>query len=268
MLSQDPTGTQNLTEIVTARDAALTIDGIAVSKPGNVISDAIQGVTITLLKPTNSTASIDVARDITTVKTSVEEFVKSYNELKKTITDLTAYNPATKKGAALQGDSAMRSLEMQIDGILSTPLSTPAGSLTTLSQIGVSRQTNGSLAIDSTKFNTALTTQFDEVAGLFAAIGKTTDSQINFKSTNASTVPGNYDVSINSLGTQGSSVGEKNLNLGATTIEKDTTIKTTVDGVNASSGRLFLNSIGNDGAIRHQRHRRFLFGRQVCHCCY
>jgi len=234
LMSQDPVGTQNLTEIVGAKDASLTIDGIPVSKPGNVINDAIQGVTITLLKPTNATASIDVARDIATVKTSVEEFVKSYNELKKIITDLTAYNPATKKGAALQGDSAMRSLEMQIDGILSTPLSTPVGSLTTLSQIGVSRQTNGSLAIDSTKFNTALTTEFDEVAGLFAAIGKTTDGQVNFKTTNASTVPGNYDVSVNNLATQGSSVGQKNLNLSATTIEKDTSIKTMIDGVSAS----------------------------------
>jgi flagellar hook-associated protein 2 len=210
------------------------VDGIPVSKPGNVINDVIQGVTITLLKPTGATASIDVARDTATVKTAVEDFVKSYNELKKIITELTAYNAATKKGAALQGDSAMRSLEMQIDGILSAPLSTPVGSLTTLSQIGVSKQTNGSLAIDSTKLNTALTSQFDEVAGLFAAIGKTTDNLVNFKSTAPTTVPGNYDVFVESLGTQGSSVGQENLNLRSANIAKDTTIKATIDGVNAT----------------------------------
>jgi flagellar hook-associated protein 2 len=128
----------------------------------------------------------------------------------------------------------MRSLEMQIDGILSAPLSTPVGSLTTLSQIGVSKQTNGSLAIDSTKLNTALTSQFDEVAGLFAAIGKTTDNLVNFKSTAPTTVPGNYDVFVESLGTQGSSVGQENLNLRSANIAKDTTIKATIDGVNAT----------------------------------
>jgi flagellar hook-associated protein 2 len=234
LLSQDPTATQNLSEIVAAKDASLSVDGIPVSKPGNVINDVIQGVTITLLKPTGATASIDVARDTATVKTAVEDFVKSYNELKKIITELTAYNAATKKGAALQGDSAMRSLEMQIDGILSAPLSTPVGSLTTLSQIGVSKQTNGSLAIDSTKLNTALTSQFDEVAGLFAAIGKTTDNLVNFKSTAPTTVPGNYDVFVESLGTQGSSVGQENLNLRSANIAKDTTIKATIDGVNAT----------------------------------
>lgn len=234
LLSQDPTGTQNLSEIVAAKDASLTIDGIKVSKPGNVINDVIPGVTITLLKPTNSTASLDVARDVATVKTSVEDFVKSYNELKKVITDLTAYNAATKKGAALQGDSAMRSLDSQIDAILSTPLSTPAGSMTTLSQIGVSRQANGSLAIDATKLSTALGTKFDEVAGLFAAIGKSTDNLVNFKSTSALTVPGSYGVSVAGLASQGSIVGKVNLNSDSTTIEKDTSVKVTVDGVTAS----------------------------------
>jgi flagellar hook-associated protein 2 len=171
---------------------------------------------------------------VASVKTSVEEFVKSYNELKKVIIDLTAYNAATKKGAALQGDSAMRSLDSQIESILSSPLSTPAGSLTTLSQIGVSKQANGSLAIDSTKLNTALSTQFDEVAGLFAAIGKSTDSMVNFKANLPTTVPGNYAVSVASLGAQGSTVGNKNLNYGSTTIDKDVTLKATVDGISAT----------------------------------
>jgi flagellar hook-associated protein 2 len=234
LLSQDPIGTQNLTEIVGAKDAALVVDGIPVTKPGNVIKDVIQGVTITLLKPTSSPASVEVSRDVATVKTSVEEFVKSYNELKKVILDLTAYNAATKKGAALQGDSAMRSLDSQIESILSSPLGTPAGSLTTLSQIGVSKQTSGSLAIDSTKLNTALSTQFDEVAGLFAAIGKSTDSMVNFKATSPTTVPGSYAVAVSALGSQGSSIGRRNLNYGSTTIDKDTTINATVDGVSAS----------------------------------
>jgi flagellar hook-associated protein 2 len=234
LLSQDPTGTQNLSEIMAAKDASLVIDGIRVSKPGNVINDVIPGITLTLLKPSGSTGSIDVARDIATVKTSVEDFVKSYNELKKMITELTAYNPATKKGAALQGDSAMRSLDSQIDAILTTPLSSPAGSLTTLSQIGVSRQANGSLGIDSAKFGAALNTHFNEVAGLFAAIGKTTDEMVNFKSTGAATVPGSYAVSVSTTATQGSSVGRRNLNSGSTTIEKGTSVKVDVDGVKAS----------------------------------
>ena len=58
----------------------MTVDGIKVTKPGNIIKDAIPGVTLTLLKPSNSTISVDVARDVATVKASVEDFVKNYNK--------------------------------------------------------------------------------------------------------------------------------------------------------------------------------------------
>jgi flagellar hook-associated protein 2 len=233
LLTHDPAGTQKLSEIAAGKDASLMIDGIPVSKPSNLINDAIQGVTLTLLSPGKST-TLKIGRDTAAVKTSVEDFVKSYNEFKKTITDLTAYNEATKKGAPLQGDSAMRSLDSQVDSILNTPLGTPAGSFTTLSQIGISRQVDGSLALDSTKFNDALETKFNDVAGLFAAIGKTTDTLVNYKTTSADTLPGNYSISVLQQATQGGITGNQNLDLGLTTIDQGSSIKASIDGRSAS----------------------------------
>ncbi len=234
LLGNDPAGTQNMSEIVTAKNAALVVDGVSVSKASNSINDVVQGVTLTLLKPTTSPATLTVARDTATVQTSVEGFVKAYNDLNKVITDLTAYNPTTKKAAALQGDSAVRSLKSQIDGMLSAAVSTSAGSLTTLSQIGVGKQTNGSLAIDSTKLTNALNTQFSDIAGLFAAVGKSTDSLVTFKSAPSSTLPGNYAVNVTTIATQGQSTGSVNLNLGSTTIASGTSITATVDGTSAA----------------------------------
>lgn len=234
LLSNDPAGTQNLSEIVTAKNAALVVDGVAVSKASNSVNDVLQGVTLNLLKPTTSPATLTVARDTATVQTSVEGFVKAYNDLNKVISDLTAYNPATKKAAALQGDSAVRSLKSQIDGMLSVAVSTSAGSLTTLSQIGVGKQTNGTLAIDSTKLTNALNTQFSDIAGLFAAVGKSTDSLVAFKSAPSSTLPGNYAVNVTTIATQGQSTGSVNLNLGTTTIASGTSITATVDGTSAA----------------------------------
>ncbi len=234
LLSHDPSGTKKLSEITPASNASLTVDGIPVSKDSNSINDVIQGVTLNLLRPGDAPATLDVSRDTGAVKTSVEEFVKSYNELKKVITELTAYNEATKKGAALQGDSAMRSLESQIDTLLSTPLNTPAGSLNTLSQIGVSKQANGTLALDSAKFDKAMETKFSEVAALFSSIGKTTDSQVNFKATSPATKSGNYAISVSQLATQGSVTGNLRISDSSTTISSGTTINVTVDGSTAA----------------------------------
>lgn len=234
LFTHDPVGPKKLTEIATAKDASLIIDGIPVSKTSNTVKDAIQGVTLELHNSSPAPATLEIGRDTVSVKNSVEDFVKAYNDLKKTITDLTAYNAATKKGAALQGDSAMRSLESQIDGILGNAINSTGSSLTTLSQIGVSKQTNGTLAIDSTKLNNAIDTKFNEVAGLFAAIGKSTDNLINYKGATAVTKPGNYAVTVSQLAGQGGTVGSVNLNAAPVSIDSGTSINVSVDGVSAS----------------------------------
>jgi flagellar hook-associated protein 2 len=233
LLTHDAAGTQKLSEIVAGKDASLVIDGIPVSKTSNTINDAIPGVTLNLLGA-GSKNTLKIGRDTESVKTSVEGFVKTYNDLKKTIKDLTAYNEATKKGATLQGDSAMRSLDRELDAMLATPLGTPAGSYTTLSQIGISKQTDGSLAIDSGKLGKAMEEKFNDVAGLFASIGKTTDNLVGYKGTSEKTVPGNYIVSVTQLATQGSMVGNNSVALGLTGIDTGTSINVTLDGKTAA----------------------------------
>ena len=44
-------GVKNLTQSAAAQNASVTIDGIAISKASNTITDAIEGVTLNLLKP-------------------------------------------------------------------------------------------------------------------------------------------------------------------------------------------------------------------------
>ncbi|MEI7842383.1 MAG: flagellar filament capping protein FliD [Gallionellaceae bacterium] len=233
LLTHDAAGTQKLSEIVAGKDASLVIDGIPVSKTTNIINDAVPGVTLNLLAA-GSKNTLKIGRDTESVKTSVEGFVKTYNDLKKTIKDLTAYNEATKKGATLQGDSAMRSLERELDSMLATPLGTPAGSYTSLSQIGISKQTDGSLAIDSGKFGKAMEEKFNDVAGLFASIGKTTDPLVSYKNISEKTIPGNYAISVMQHATQGTMTGNKSVALGLTGIDAGTSINATVDGKTAS----------------------------------
>src|SRR5690349_19292386 len=79
-LAFDPTATagagKNLTQVQAAQDAKLQIDGISISKPSNTITDAIEGLTLNLLKANaGSPTTLDVTRDSVGVKSSVEAFV-------------------------------------------------------------------------------------------------------------------------------------------------------------------------------------------------
>lgn len=224
-------GTKNLAETVEARNAALVIDGIAISKPTNTVSDAVEGVTLNLLK--TGTTSLAVARDTAGTRAAVESFVKAYNDLNKTLTDLSKYDAANKRASILTGDATVRSVQGQLRGLFNTALSSAGGGLTTLADIGVTFQTDGTLKLDANKLTAALNDGTKDVSTLFAAVGKPTDSLVAFVSSTADTKNGSYAINVTQLATQGKAVGG---GAAALTIVADSndTLNITVDGVSAS----------------------------------
>lgn len=215
-LAFDPTaaaGTgKNMAEVQPGQDAKLKIDGIDISKPSNTITDAIEGVTLNLLKSnTGSPTTLTVGRDVAGVKASVEAFVKAYNNVSQTLAGLSAYNAATKTGAALQGDSTTLSIQSRIRATLSATVgAAAAGSgLSSLSDIGVAFQKDGTLALDSTKLQAALDNNFNGIAGLFSAQGKSSDSLVSYVGSTGNTVPGNYAITVSRLAAQASVAGSQ-----------------------------------------------------------
>lgn len=229
-------GTTNLAQTVTAQNAVVVIDGISISKPSNAISDAIEGVTLNLLKPnTPSTATLTVSRDTAGVQASVESFVKAYNDLQKTVADLSKYDPATRKSSTLTGDATVRSVQTQLRAVFNATLPTAGGGLSALSDIGIAFQKDGTLKLDSTKLNAVLSDSTKDVSTLFAVAGKPTDSLVVFAGSTAQTKNGSHAVSISQLATQGKAVG--GVALGGTTAitaAGNDTLSVEVDGVAAS----------------------------------
>ncbi|HEY5799788.1 MAG TPA: flagellar filament capping protein FliD, partial [Burkholderiaceae bacterium] len=207
LLGYDPAGTQNMTQNVAAQNSLIKLDGISISKPGNSISDAISGVTLNLTKPTTAPTSISVTTDSASVTTAVNDFVKAYNALNKSIKDLTAYNETTKVAAALNGEASVRAIQVSLRKVLSSAVDNGGTAFTTLSQIGVSVQRDSTLAVDNTKLQKAITEDFGKIAGLFAAVGTSSDALISHAGSTAKTKPGAYAVTVTSLASQGSLVG-------------------------------------------------------------
>lgn len=232
LLANDPAATQNLSESVTALNANLKVNGVAVSKNSNTVADVIPGVTLNLQKLTTAPVTLTVGQDSSSVAKSVSSFVTAYNSLNKTLTDLSSYNAATKKGAALQGDATVLNLQGKLRGILNAAI-TGSGSLTSLSQIGVTFQKDGTLAVDNTKLNAVLQSNFADVAGLFASTGRASDGLVTYSAAGSSTKPGNYSLNITQIATQGNETGSAapSLTIGAGTND---TLNMNINGVNAS----------------------------------
>lgn len=212
-LAYDPTKTvgtgKNLAEKAPAKNAELTIDGIAVSKSTNSISDAIAGVTLNLLKKTetDTPTTVTVARDPTNVKTAVEGFVKAFNEMAATMKQLGGYDFKTQVGGLLLGDTTLRSMQAQARSILTQRLEYADGGVSSLSDIGVSFQRDGTLSINSTKLDSVLADPTKNVAGLFAIMGVPSDSLVSYGTATSYTQPGHYGLEITQVATKGSSTG-------------------------------------------------------------
>lgn len=203
LLTNDPAGA-TLTQTAAAQDAKFTIDGIDVSKPSNTVKDVIGGVTLNLLKENPVTATnVTVSRDTAAVTTAVNGFVKAYNDISQTLRDAAAYNSSTKTAAILNGEASVRTIQSQIRGVLTAPVAGGASAFSRLSEVGVTLQKDGLLAVDSTKLASAIDGHFSDLAGLFAAAGKSSNSLAAYSSASSATLPGAYGVTVSQVATKG-----------------------------------------------------------------
>lgn len=154
----DPLG---MAQIQAAEDATFTVDGTyALTRSSNTVADAIQGVSLELLEVSTSAVQLDITVDSGDINNSVSGFVDAYNTLQTTLSSLGS--------SILSGDSTIRLLQSRVRSILNEPPSGLTGSYSTLSEIGVAFEKDGTLSLSSSDLSTAVNADLESVADLFA----------------------------------------------------------------------------------------------------
>ncbi|MGB5583549.1 MAG: flagellar filament capping protein FliD [Gammaproteobacteria bacterium] len=144
-------------------DAEFNIDGYNITRSSNTISDVISGVTLNLVSADpGMTHNIAIERDLETVKEAVQSFADAFNELRTSIKSL--------RNGQLEADSSLLSIERQVFSVLNNAAT--GGTYSVLSEIGLSMQKDGTMSLSSSDLESALQTDFDGVAQLFAADGQ------------------------------------------------------------------------------------------------
>jgi flagellar hook-associated protein 2 len=169
-LASFDTGTAGLMR-ATAQDGKMKLDGIEIASSTNSFTSGVSGLTLTAVKL--GTANVSVQNDNSKITTAAQAFVDSYNAVVSLVKSNTGYDEATKKSQALSGDSAVRSLMGNLGNARSTtPSELSAATFKSLSELGISIQQNGQLALDSSKLNEAINTSPTEVIKTLSAYGK------------------------------------------------------------------------------------------------
>ncbi|MES1938662.1 flagellar hook-associated protein [Salinisphaera sp. T5B8] len=159
-------GSGAMSETVAARDAQLSVNGIAVVSQTNRVEEAIAGVTLTLSKTTTEPQSLTATRDTDAVKSALQKFVKAYNSVNSISDKLTAFDAEKEISGVLLGDSTARTAETRVRGALNTPIS--GGTFSGLAEIGISLQRDGTMEIDDEALDEALANNLADVGQLMA----------------------------------------------------------------------------------------------------
>lgn len=150
-----------------AQDANLTIDGLAITRPTNSISGAIDGVTLALTKTTSAPAQLDIAADSTALQTKISSFVSAWNAVISSAHSTTGYGSVKATNAVLSADPAIRGVLNQMNSAIGGVVPGTTGTYSSLSSVGVKHNTDGTLTFDSAAFTTALQTDSAAVRKLF-----------------------------------------------------------------------------------------------------
>lgn len=180
--------TSGYTTVTAAADAKLTVDGTPVTSASNSVSGVLTGVTLNLTtQALNTTQTVTLSPDTTATTTAINAFVSAYNTYVTTAQSLSSYDPNTSTAGPLLGDSMLNTISNGLATAISGGVTT-GGSTYSLAAIGISLQADGTLQVDSSALNTALTSNNPAVGALFNTtngVGRTLNNLVsNYTQTN------------------------------------------------------------------------------------
>ncbi|MCA1395952.1 flagellar filament capping protein FliD [Bradyrhizobium sp. BRP56] len=190
-----------------SQSAEFSLDGIALTRNTNDISDVLSGVTFDLLQstPSGTSLNISIETDTSQITSALQTFVTNYNAFRDQVIAQSAQNSdgTAASSAVLFGDSTMRDIMTQLQQVLSGTV----GGMT-MADLGLSFNENNELQLDTGTLSTVLTQNLAGVTQLLSAQTTTSSSQLSVVNTGTSPQSFTLDLTVDSTGTlTGATVG-------------------------------------------------------------
>jgi flagellar hook-associated protein 2 len=172
-----------------AQNALVHVDGLAITRQTNTISNAIPGVTLNLTAQSNVETSVNFVRDTASASTRINSFITAYNDVVTMLNEQMRPNPDTADTNNAIAGTFLHSLQRDMHNLLSTKVNS-SGAVQTLADLNVSMQADGTLALDKLAFqgkfadmvdaNPEAANQIftDSTKGLGALVTKLVDRQV------------------------------------------------------------------------------------------
>ncbi|MFT7676850.1 MAG: flagellar hook-associated protein 2 [Planctomycetota bacterium] len=167
----DATSSSNLT---VGLNASAEIDGLTITRSNNDFSDVLEGISVDAVGV--GTTTFTVEPDKAAIRSEVDSFLKSYNDVVKFINTQNTFTASEEEGEAgasgeLFGDSVLSSVKNAMSrGLFDVDIdiiTADTQGYSTLSNVGITADNDGVLSIDDEIFDEKLLGDLDAFTDLF-----------------------------------------------------------------------------------------------------
>lgn len=185
-------------QLQAGQDAELLINGITVNRSSNTITDAVEGVTLTLRDVTEEGSTVEVAvrkDDTSELRANLEDFVAEFNNALGLIDEQFVFDEASESSGPLAGDSTLLGVQSRLRSAITGSIDVDS-EFDALVFMGINFDRAGQLTIDNERLTDALENNLSDVKKLFIEDGSTSNNRVEFVRSNERTTAGDYDVDV------------------------------------------------------------------------
>ena len=196
-------------QITAGSDAEVEIDGTYLRHAGNVIDQAIPGLTLDLKAASpDTTVTVAIERDVQKAVGAVKGMIDAYNAVADFVKSQTSSGVEGAARPPLSGDSVLRSMQATLRQALETRIADGvAGDFVRLADVGIEIDKTGRYTLDSSALESAIRTDPGAVMRLFGVHGSASNSSLDYITHSDATRPGSYAVEITRPAATASIVG-------------------------------------------------------------
>jgi flagellar hook-associated protein 2 len=210
--------TNNAKQIVAASDAALSVDGIAVTRSSNTIDDLLPGLTLSLTATTASPVTVVALEDPDLAEAEMRAFVDALNTTGAMLREASKRGINGASSGPLVSDPTVAALKRSFAALTTTPLEGFGETPLYLSNLGMRTERDGSLSLDSDVFQAAMASNPAQYRAIFQSLNQSSSEGVSVNLASFAAPPaGAYAFEFTDANTA--------------TLNGETLIRRTVDGV-------------------------------------
>ncbi len=252
--SIDNTTTNASKQKVAGTDASLVVDGISLTRSSNNISDLFNGYNINLLAsttvsgvdtPANLTASVDTDG----ATTNLQSFVDAVNNARALLSEKTFRGSASENAGELSDDPVIKSIQKQLNSLISTQLTGFGANGVYLSNLGVRTEKNGLLSLNTTVLENELKNNPSSLDAIFNSMFSSSSSLLSVSAgTISKPLAGSYSFEMTAY-VSGAITGLVSGDNSPQVTASDNTIRINVDGTTSGIVSIPASHYSSEAAL-------------------